>query len=73
MLHLDRQDLRQITPEAFAALGAPELAYIRPVASLEGPVFGIFSADGNQVGLAESAAVALAAAREHGLEPVSVH
>lgn len=73
MLHLDRQTLRQISPEAFAALGAPELAYIRPVVAVEGMLFGIFGADGNQVGLAESAAVALAAAREHGLEPVSVH
>ena len=73
MLQFNNSMLRQITPEAFALLGMPELAYVRPVMTPEGQLFGIFSASGEQVGVAENADVAFAAARQHGLEPVCVH
>ncbi len=65
--------LRRITPEALAMLGTPGLAYVRPLLAPEGPAFGIFSADGTQLGQAPSRDVALAVARQHDLEPVSVN
>ncbi|MEQ8348140.1 MAG: DUF1150 family protein [Sneathiellaceae bacterium] len=63
----------QFTPEAFAMLGAPDLAYVRPVATQMGPAFGIFAANGQNVGIADSAEQAFAAARQHDLAPVYVH
>lgn len=63
----------RFTPEAFAMLGAPDLAYVRPVQTQMGPAFGIFAANGQHVGLAESQEHAFAAARQHDLAPVYVH
>lgn len=63
----------QFSPEAFAMLGAPDLAYVRPVETQMGQAFGIFAANGQHVGLAESADKAFAAARQHDLAPVYVH
>jgi hypothetical protein len=65
--------LRHITPEALAALGAPELAYIKAITTEAGPAFGVFAADGSQIGVAHDRDLAFAAARQNGLEPVSVH
>jgi hypothetical protein len=65
--------LRRITPEALAMLGGPGMAYVRPLPTPEGAAFGIFSADGTQLGQAPSRDVAMAVARQHDLEPVSVH
>ncbi|MFC3230160.1 DUF1150 family protein [Marinibaculum pumilum] len=67
------QQQSQFSPEAFAMLGAPDLAYVRPVETQAGPAFGIFAANGQHVGLAESADQAFAAARQHDLAPVYVH
>ena len=64
---------RRITPEALAMLGGPGLAYVRPLPTPEGAAFGIFSADGTQLGQAPTRDVAMAVARQHDLEPVSVH
>ncbi|MBP6818023.1 MAG: DUF1150 family protein [Ferrovibrio sp.] len=62
-----------MTPEAFANLGAPQLAYIRPVQGPDGAeIFGIFSASGQQLGYAPERDLAFAAARQHELEPVSL-
>jgi len=57
----------------FLALGTPTLAYIREVV-LEGEArHAIFSADGRGLGIVPSRELAFAAARQHDLEPVSVH
>jgi hypothetical protein len=57
----------------FLALGTPSLAYVKEVL-LEGVVrHGIFSADGRGLGIVPSRELAFAAARQHDLEPVSVH
>jgi hypothetical protein len=49
------------------------MAYLRAV-TLEGtPGFGIFAADGTKLAFAPTRAMAVAAVREHNLEPVSVH
>jgi len=73
MFHANDETLRQMTPEALIALGAPTLAYVREIAAPSGAVFGIFSADGNQIGVAPTREIAFVAARQHDLEPVSVH
>lgn len=73
MLEVDIAYLRHLTPEAFAMLGAPELAYVRPVDTPTGEGFGIFAANGTQIGVAPARDLAFAAARQNDLEPVSVH
>ena len=62
-----------LTPEAFAMLGAPLLAYVAPVSGEQGRGFGIFAANGNLLGVVASRELAFAAARQNELEPVSVH
>lgn len=73
--------LRQITPQAFALLGAPTLAYVRSVGTpgkagadetaVDG--WGIFAANGQQIGLTETRDLAFAVARQHDLEPVDAN
>ncbi len=59
--------------EAFAALGAPNLAFVGPVETERGRAFGIHAADGKLLAVAASRELAFAAARQHDLEPVGVH
>jgi len=67
------QDIRTITAQDLAALGIQSMAYLR-AAVLDGtPGYGIFAADGTQLAFAPTLALAVAAVREHDLEPVSVH
>jgi hypothetical protein len=73
MAMIDRTMLRSITVEALSMLGAPDLAYIRPVDTPVGPAFGIYAANGVQVGVVPDREIAFAAARQHDLSPVSVH
>lgn len=63
----------QLSPQDFAALGAEQVAYVKPIAQ-EGELrFEIHAADGTPVALMNSADVAFAAVRQNGLEPLSVH
>jgi hypothetical protein len=66
-------DIRTITPQDLALLGMQNMAYLRAVTLEDTPGFGIFAADGTQLAFAPSRALAVAAVREHDLEPVSVH
>lgn len=62
-----------VTPEMLAAMGAGDVAYIRPQ-DVEGRVVHIiYSADGQQIGGYENREVAFAACRQNDLEPLSVH
>lgn len=64
---------RRLTEKALLSLGAPHLAYVRPVTTEDGAtVFAIFGADGSHLGQAADAATALAAAKQHDFEPVLV-
>ena len=69
----EETDLRNLTPEAFAALGIGKTVYIRPVVENGVTAFAVHTAAGQPVGLMESAAHAEAAAFQHDLEVVSVH
>ncbi len=59
--------------EAFLALGAPTLAYVRASDINGTDGFAIHGADGRVLGIAPTRDLAFAAARQHDLEPVSVH
>jgi hypothetical protein len=61
-----------MTEETFANLGAPDLAYIRPVQTPEGVAWGIYAANGTQLGFAPERDLAFAAAVQNELLPVSV-
>jgi len=62
----------QLSPEDFANLGAPLLAYVRPIETPDGAAFGIFSASGLPLGVAPERDLAFAAALQHELQPVSI-
>ncbi len=58
----------------FAELGTPRLVYIRPIVLPDGSRnFSIHAANGMPLGLAPDYVRALAQARSHELEPVSLH
>lgn len=62
-----------MSAETFANLGAPDLAYIRPINTPQGAVWGIFAANGTQLGVAPERDLAFAAALQNDLVPVSLH
>jgi hypothetical protein len=66
-------DIRKITPEALAALGAPNLAYVRPILVDGQAMFGIFAATGQQIGLSPNREGAFVVIRQNDMEPLSVH
>lgn len=70
---LNTHDLRQMTPDAMAALGTQQIAYVRPVVIDGQPLFAVHAADGTQIGVFADRAVAAAACVQHELEPLSVH
>ncbi len=62
-----------ISPEALRALGGPNVAYVKRVV-VDGAVdYGIHAADGTALAVVGDRELAFAAARQHDLEPVSVH
>jgi len=67
------QFLKSMSPEAFAALGGPSLTYIRAVDVDGHTAYAMHSADGRAIAIFDRRETALVAARQHELEPVSVH
>jgi hypothetical protein len=67
------QSLRQISPQQFAQLGLADIAYVKPVTVNDEHGFAIHAADGTPMGMVRDRDVAMAAVRQHDLEPVSVH
>ena len=63
---------REISPEAFALLGAPDIAYVKPVVTDHGIEYGIYSANGKKMAVVADRDVAFALVRQHDMEPVSV-
>ncbi|MDO8534176.1 MAG: DUF1150 domain-containing protein [Xanthobacteraceae bacterium] len=76
-----------LSPEAFAVLGGGRIAYVRPIRSEDvstlfpqapalAPglrLFSLHAADGTPILITDSREAALANAREHELDTVSVH
>ena len=68
------ESIRRMTAEDLGQLGLPLLAYVREVEMPEGQhAYGIFSAEGKQVGIAPTRETAIIAVRQHEMQPVSVH
>jgi hypothetical protein len=77
----------KLSPEAFAVLGGGEVAYVREIKSEEvkglfpqapqmAPgmkLFSLHAADGTPIIITDSREAAIANAREHELDTVSVH
>lgn len=63
----------KISEQEFARLGMSGLAYIRPVILETGAGFMIHAADGTALGVTPDRDTAFVAARQHGLQPQSVH
>ena len=70
---LSVEHLKQLSPDVFARLGMPGLAYIKPVQVEGAPAWEVHAADGTQIGLMADREVAIAACRQNEIEPVSVH
>jgi len=67
------EHFRQISARELAMLGMQDLAYVKPTVVNEVVAFAIHAADGTQIAVLPSREVALAALRQHDLEPLSVH
>jgi hypothetical protein len=65
--------LEDFSPEQFAALGVDKVAYVRPAVVEGQKVYAIHSADGSEIGMMAGRDVAVAAVKQHDMEPVSVH
>jgi hypothetical protein len=78
-----------ISKDALAALGGTEVVYIREISGAdfvaqnvlptniridpEAVLYSVHAADGSRLAVTDSRSAALAAARDHELQPVSLH
>ncbi len=62
-----------LSPEALAVWAAPYFAYVKQHEIAGEEVYAICAADGAQLGVCPSREIAFVAARQHDLEPLSVH
>ena len=70
----DQQErMVQFTPQDLLRLGLANLAYVKPRLEEGEIVYAVYAADGSELGTAQERDVAFAAARQQGLEPLSVH
>lgn len=65
--------LRTMSPLEWARFGAGEIAYIRPALVNGTPAVVIHAADGTPIGAAPDAGLAVAAIRQHEMEPALLH
>ena len=57
----------------FAEWGARDVAYIKPIEISGSTFYGVFAANGQQLGLMDTPDVARAAVIQNNMEPVSAH
>ena len=62
-----------LSPDDFLMLGMDAVAAIRPIRTKSGTIYGIFAADGQQLGTAPSREIAQATAIQNDLQPVDMH
>ena len=63
----------RISIEALAALGAPDLAYVKPVLENGVKRYAIHAGDGTPLALVDGRELAFAVALRNDYDPVSVH
>ncbi len=56
-----------------ATLGLQQLAYIKPVKVGDTAAYAVHAADGTEIAVMADRDIAMAAVRQHDLDPVSVH
>ncbi len=67
------ETIRDISTRDFAMLGVEDVAFVKPVEADGKMSYSIHAADGTEMGLVSDREVAIAAVRQHELEPLSVH
>ncbi len=67
------QVLRPLSVDEFAALGAGDIAYVKPVEVEGRTAYALHAADGHELALMADREVAFATLRQNGLEPMSAH
>lgn len=65
--------IRTLTADDFVRLGLGHIAYVRPILLNGTAAFAIHAADGTQMAVAAGREVAIAAIRQHEMEPLAVH
>jgi hypothetical protein len=68
-----RIDIRHMTVEQLAGLGVSQIAYVKPVMMNGTMAFAIHAADGTPMALADDRELAVAAIRQHEMQPTLVH
>lgn len=66
-------DIRHLTIEQLAGLGVSQIAYVKPVMMNGTVAFAIHAADGTPMALADDCDLAVAAIRQHEMQPTLVH
>ena len=64
---------RGVSVEALATMGAPNIAYVKPIVHEDRIVYAIHGGDGTPLAIAETRELAFAAARQNDMEPVDTH
>ncbi|WGF86886.1 DUF1150 family protein [Marinivivus vitaminiproducens] len=71
---MDQSPLAHVpTEQMLAAMGAPNIAYIKPVMANGQKAYAIHASDGSVLALAPSRPLAFAVARQNELEAVDTH
>ena len=67
------QKAQRMSEQAFAALGAGQIAYVKQIEMNGIRLYGLFHVDGEALGTAPTREIAMALATQHGFEAVSAH
>ena len=65
--------LRSMSSQDFLSLGVSQVAYIKPLEQEGESYYAIYAADGTQMAILASREAALAAIRQHDMEPLTLH
>jgi hypothetical protein len=66
-------NVQSLSPGAFAHLGLEQVAYVKKVTDEAEQGFAIHAADGTRLAVAPDRATAVAAIRDHDMEPMALH
>ncbi|MCR9256516.1 MAG: DUF1150 domain-containing protein [Alphaproteobacteria bacterium] len=73
-MHTENQIWSRLSARDFAALGLNEVAYITKLLDEAGnSAFVVRAANGQEIGTMSKRDIAVAAVRQHDMEPLSVH
>jgi hypothetical protein len=70
---IQREQVEQMSAQDFAAMGAEQVAYIKPVTHEGEPAYAVHAADGTALAVVAGFEEAYALVRQNDLEPVAAH